>query len=146
MKYIASISDKYPLKHYGEFVSENDSDYLLFVMGKEIHNVGIDYKIVYNVSDRESLYKWDILAVNRTFFLVNERVRQVLNELGIEKIEYFPSNAFTKEGFPLEGYYIFNILDDADIYRNEDTQVVYSERLVGVFKRHRIKSLTFYQL
>lgn len=146
MKYIASISDKYPLKHYVEFVSENDSDYLLFVIGKEIHNVGIDYKIVYNVSDKESLYKWDILAVNRTFFLVNERVRQVLNELGIEKIEYIPSNAFTKEGFPLEGYYILNILDDADIYRNEDTQVVYSERLVGDFKKQRLKGLTFYQL
>ena len=134
------------MKHYGEFVSENDSDYLLFVIGKEIHNVGIDYKIVYNVSDRESLYKWDILAVNRTFFLVNERVRQVLNELGIEKIEYIPSNAFTKEGFLLEGYYILNILDDADIYRNEDTQVVYSERLVGAFKKQRLKGLTFYQL
>ena len=86
------------------------------------------------------------MAVNRTFFLVNERVRQVLNELGIEKIEYIPSNAFTKEGFPLEGYYILNILDDADIYRNEDTQVVYSERLVGAFKKQRLKGLTFYQL
>lgn len=146
MNYIASISDSYPYKHYGEFISKNDYDYLIFVMGEKIHNLQIDYKIIYNVTDMDLLYKWDILAVNRTFYLVNEKVKMVLSTLNIKHVEYIPAKAYTRDGLNINGYYILNILDDKDIYRDENTQVIYSERLVKAFKEYKLKGLTFYPI
>lgn len=145
MKYIASISDNYPYKYYGEFISQNDCDYLMFIEGKKIHNI-IDYKIVYNISKSDNLYKWDILATNRTIYLINERVKELIKALGVNNVEYLPANAFTITGSIIDGYYILNILDGKDIYRNDETQIIYSEHFVREFKKRKLKGLTFYPL
>lgn len=147
MKYIASISDNYPYKYYGEFISENDYDYLTFIEGKKIQDI-IKFKIVYNISIKEvsKLHKWDILAVNRSFYLVNDKVKDVLKLLEVNSIEYLPANAITKDGFNIEGYYLLNILNDNEIYRDDETRIIYSERFVQEFKKQKLKGLIFYSL
>jgi hypothetical protein len=148
MKYfIASISDNYPFKLYGEFISDNDFDYLIFLEGEKIQKMP-SFKIVFNITKEDTkLYKWNVLAVNRSFYMIDEKVKNLLAELCENSFEFLNANAETKDGYKIHQYYILNVLNNNKIiFRDKDTRIIFSETFVLEFKNRKLKGLTFYPI
>jgi hypothetical protein len=152
IKYIASISSNYPYKLYGCFVSDNDSDYLHFIEGRYIEKLP-EFKIVYKITHEniEQLLKWDILAMDRSFYLINKKTENIFNENCKNCVQFIECKIITEDNYKIDGYKILNIINttdyNADIIRDKNNlYVYYSKRIIMEIKRNKIKGLIFYEM
>ncbi len=107
MVYLWEIPNNYKNRDIGEYDKEYSPDRFLLRKGLYLNEFS-PAPIVHFVVPRKNILKFDCLPNNSLIPLVNDRIKNILENIALQDVQFFPAKLMCKDG-ELEGYSFLNI-------------------------------------
>lgn len=107
MIYLWEIPENFLNRDVGEYDRDNSPDHYWLRKGQLLTEFS-PMPIVHFEVPKKNILKFDCLPNNSLIPLVNEKIRDILEELAPNDIQFFPAKLICTDG-ELEGYYFLNI-------------------------------------